>query len=99
MFSKSELDQIFDEYNEIKISSTAKLPEIRTRDLNNDPSEENNHYREFIKFQINKIDLVMDKIDHILDNYNELNFEIESYELNGMSKDLISLRKEYSVLI
>jgi hypothetical protein len=47
----------------------------------------------------NKIDLVMDKIDHILDNYNELDFEIESYELNGMSKELISLRKEYSVLI
>ena len=41
----------------------------------------------------------MDKIDHILDNYNELDFEIESYELNGMSKELISLRKEYSVLI
>ena len=98
MFSKSELDQIFDEYNEIKISSTAKLPEIRTKDLN-DSSEENKHYRDFIAFQINKIDLVMDKIDHILDNYNELDFQIESYELNGMSKELISLRKEYSILI
>ena len=50
----------------------------------------------YIAFQINKIDLVMDKIDHILDNYNELDFQIESYELNGMSKELISLRKEYS---
>lgn len=98
MFSKSELDQIFDEYNEIKISSTSKLPQIRTKDLN-EPSEENKNYKEFIAFQINKIDLVMDKIDHILDNYNELDFEIESYELNGMSKELISLRKEYSVLI
>lgn len=98
MFSQSELDQIFDEYNEIKISSTAKLPEIQTRDLN-EPSEENKYYKEFIAFQINKIDLVMDKIDHILDNYNELDFQIESYELNGMSKELISLRKEYSVLI
>ena len=46
MFSKSELDQIFDEYNEIKISSTAKLPEIKTKDLNDSTSEENKHYRD-----------------------------------------------------
>ncbi|MDP1553611.1 MAG: hypothetical protein Q8M06_11430 [Methanobacteriaceae archaeon] len=98
MFSKSELDQIFDEYNEIKISASAKLPEIRTKNLN-DSSEENKHYRDFIEFQINKIDLVLDKIDHIMDNYADLDFQIESYELNGMSKEIISLRKEYSVLI
>ena len=33
MFSKAEIDSIFDEYNEITVSSTAKLSEIKTKDL------------------------------------------------------------------
>lgn len=99
MFSKVELDSIFDEYNEITVSSASKLPEIKAVDLKNSKEENVPHYIEFIKFQINKIDLALDKIEYILDNYNQLDISIESYELNGMEKELISLRKEYGSLI
>ncbi|MDO9044721.1 MAG: hypothetical protein Q7U35_05375 [Methanobacteriaceae archaeon] len=99
MFSKSEIDSIFDEYNEITVSSTAKLSEIKTKDLTDSTQEDVSHYIEYIKFQINKIDLVLDKIEHVLDNYNQLDIHIESYELSAMERELILLRKEYSSLI
>ncbi|MDO8870293.1 MAG: hypothetical protein Q7V10_06025 [Methanobacteriaceae archaeon] len=99
MFSKSEIDSIFDEYNEINVSSTAKLSEIKTKDLTDSTQEDVSHYIDYIKFQINKIDLVLDKIEHVLDNYNQLDIHIESYELSDMERELILLRKEYSSLI
>ena len=86
MFSKSEIDTIFEEYNEITVSSTAKLSEIKTKDLKDSKQEDVSHYLDYIKFQINKIDLVLDKIEHVLDNYNQLDIHIESYELSAYGK-------------
>lgn len=42
-------------------------------------------------FHINKIDLVLDKIEHVLDNYNQLDIHIESYELSDMEREYSSL--------
>ncbi|MCK9151178.1 hypothetical protein [Methanobacterium alcaliphilum] len=83
-------NQTFEKYNEIMVLASSKrqtLDSISNKDLE--------AINEFLNFQINQIDSLLDEIDYLISNYQNLEVEIEPHELNEMEHDLNNLRKDY----